>query len=135
MPVSAAAKPDRAANCGPPAGSRVARQLLLELLQERLPLREPGDVLGRGELAQELFLPVRQPFRNLDQDLDELVAGPLGPQVGQPLPLELEDLPVLRARRELELLPAIQRRYLDACAEGRLRERDRDLADEVVVVP
>src|SRR3954453_14395856 len=68
---------------------------VLQLFKEPLALGHVTAVLGGSELAEQLLLPVGQLARDLDQHLDELVAGAVGPAVRQALPAELEDLAVL----------------------------------------
>lgn len=70
-----------------------------------------------GELLEQLLLTVGQLFGDLDQDLNQLVAGAMAANVGQALALELEHFAVLGAAGDIELLAPLERGHFDLAAE------------------
>src|SRR5437763_324805 len=58
----------------------------------------------------------------------------MGAQIRQALATELEDLAMLGARRDFDLLLAGKHRDFQLSPQGGLRERDGDLADQIIVM-
>src|SRR5437667_182016 len=77
----------------------ISLEHFLQLIHEAPALRHCAAVLGGGEVAEQVLLLVRELLRNFYQNLDQLVAAAVGPQVGQSLTLELETLAVLGSGR------------------------------------
>src|SRR6185437_2573301 len=87
------------------------------------------------ELAQQLLLALRQIHRRLDHRLDVHVAALGRAQDRHALGPEAELVAGLRSGRDGDLGPAaVDRRHLDAAAEGRRRHRDGDAAMDVGAV-
>src|ERR1041385_7560773 len=76
-----------------------------------------------GELAEEPFLFVRQPFRSPDVHLDHEVAVAALSQRRQALSFESEHGAGLGAGRDSDPLLAVRRGHLELSAERGLRER------------
>ena len=87
-----------------------------------------------GELFQQLALPLAEPGRHLDEEVQMLVAACGRTQRGQALPAQADHLSALRSFRDPLLQLALEGRHLDLRAERGLRERDRHLAVEVLAV-
>src|SRR5688572_15448675 len=81
---------------------------VLQLVEEASPLGHRSAVFRRGVLVEELALLFREALGDLDQHLDELVAGPMRSHVGQSLAPELEDLAVLRTAGDIEVFGAFK---------------------------
>ena len=65
----------------------------------------------------------------------DLVAVALRPQRRQPFARQTEALPVLRARRDLQIEPPRERRHLYLRSQRRLGKADRKPAQEILPVP
>src|SRR5471030_1072418 len=112
------------------------------LLEEVLDLVFPGlalrAVLGAAlggqalEVAQHVLLFFRQLDRRLDGDVAEQVARVAGPHALDALALQAESLARLRTFGNRERYLARQSRHFDFAAQGRLAERDRHFAMQVV---
>src|SRR5207237_7943083 len=59
------------------------------------------------------------------------VAATTRTQVRDPPPVDTEQLPILRARRDLDPLRPVHRRNLDGVAQRRLRHAERQFVDDV----
>src|SRR5688500_5097203 len=87
---------------------------------------------GRGICLERLALGPREPGRHHDIDDDVQVAALAGPsQVRNPLSPQPDLGPGLRARLHLDDLLAFDRGHDDRRAEGRLRQADGGLVDEL----
>src|SRR5205814_948650 len=73
--------------------------------------------------------------RDLDENLHELIAGAMRTEVGKAFALELEDLAMLRAGGHIQLFAAFECRDFDFATQRSMREGDRNLADQIVIVP
>src|SRR5476649_2370823 len=112
------------------------------LLEEVLDLVFPGlalrAVLGAAfggqafEVAQHVLLLLGQLDRRLDGDVAEQIARVAGTHALDALALQAEGLARLRALGYRERHLAGQRRHFDFTAQGRLAERDRHFAMQVV---
>src|SRR6266700_5016142 len=106
---------------------------LSQFLEEALgdPLR-----LARqdADLAEDRLLLGRQVLGDHDLHDDELVATAARADVGHAAAGQPEGLAVLRPRRDRDLDRAVQRRHLDAVAQGRLDHVDPQLVDHVLVL-
>src|SRR5262249_25899319 len=85
-----------------------------------------------GQLLEELALARCQLGRDLDGDLDPLIAPPDPGAARDSLALDAEDRAGLRPGRNAQLALAVEGRHLDLASEGGLHERDGDLAQDVV---
>src|SRR5579863_3624190 len=93
-----------------------------------------GLAVELGEFLEQLALARRQAARRFDDHLDQLIAAPVAVKIDDALALEPQDFSRLRARRNLELHFALERRHFDLGAHRRLRKADRHLDYHVVVL-
>src|SRR5256886_13339478 len=84
------------------------------------------------QLLEQLALALLQLLRHLDLDAREQVAAAGALQLRRALALHAQQRPVLRAGLDLHRDRAVRGRHLDGRTERGLRERDRDLDDQVV---
>src|SRR5258708_31956588 len=97
---------------------------LLHLREERLRLRM-SVLAGDGrEALEQLALLLGEAGRHLDGHAHVLVAALVAVQVRDALAAQPEDLSALRARGDLHLHLAVQRRHFDGGAERGLGEAD-----------
>src|SRR5437016_12726584 len=97
--------------------SAISAEFASNLIKETPRVRQHRSILGGRKVAEKLFLFLTQLAGNLDKDLHQLIARALAAQIGQTLAAQLENFPVLRAGRNLHLLPAIERRHGDLGAQ------------------
>src|SRR5690606_41334071 len=108
-------------------------------------LRRHRDRSPRGRLrwvatvARELLaqptLFARKAGRNLDVHAHEPVAQGPAAERRHSLSTQAEGRAALRRRRDLQCGPTKKRGHLDASAEGREGELDRDFAEEILPLP
>src|SRR5438093_2241244 len=114
---------------------RALSQELPHPVEERGGQRPTLALQRRIERFERLALLGRQLLRDLEDDAIAGVAAPAVSQAGHALAGETQDLVRLGAGGNRERRGAVQNRYLQLCAERQLRERDRQVAVEVVVLP
>src|SRR5947209_4172530 len=83
---------------------------------------------------QQFALARGQAPRRFDDHADQLVAVSVAVQIDKSLALEPDYFARLRSRWNLQLDLALKRRDLDFSAERGLRETDRDLDHDVVIL-
>src|SRR5438132_12386597 len=109
---------------GSSTGALVETDDLLEAVEKSL-----LDVLwlaaAAAQLTERLLLFLGQVRRDHDPHVDDLVAATTRTQVRDPPPVDTEQLPILRARRDLDPLRPVHRRNLDGVAQRRLRHAER----------
>src|ERR1019366_7795158 len=89
-----------------------------------------GDRLA--ELLEQRALLVAQPARDLHVDDDAQVAVAVALQSWHPLAAQRDHLTRLRSRRDLDRHRTVQRRHLEARAEGGQRRRHIKQGDQIV---
>ena len=94
----------------------------------------PSSIAHASELAEKLLLLVRERCRRNDRHLHMLIAVAVAAQLGNALALEAEVRARLRAGRNLQLDLLGQCRNLDVIAQRSLRERQRNLAVNIIVL-
>src|SRR5437588_3656129 len=126
---SLSSTPDQPARPSPLLEADGALELVEEPLVHGMRL---AAHLAQG--LERLLLLGREVGRDDHADVDDLVAPPAGAQVGHSVPVQPEDPPILGSRRDLEALRALHRGDLDAVAQRRLDDRQRQLIDDVGAV-
>jgi len=116
---------------GAPPGGPVG----LAPLAEGLALRHGAGLLVPGKVPQRRLLATREFPGHLDDDLDQEVAARPAVQVGQAAPRKPIQVAALGAGRQVDFLPSVEGRNLDAVAQGGLVEADGHLEQEVPAVP
>src|SRR5256886_8360192 len=119
----------RSTRCRRAKATRRAGASSLASREQRLARIIVGLVL---HILEQLALALFQLLRHLDLDAREQVAAAGALQLRRALALHAQQRPVLRAGLDLHRDRAVRGRHLDGRPERGLRERDRDLDDQVV---
>jgi hypothetical protein len=110
-------------------------QGVADLLEEALlVLRRDGGTHGLGELKQKVFLFAGEAGGRHDLCAYQHVATARTAQVGNAEPFEREDVAVLSAGGNVQRPGSIERGYLNLVSQGRLREVDAEVVDDVVLI-
>src|SRR5207237_9252942 len=115
---------------GSSTGALVETDDLLEAAEKSLldVLRLAADT---AQLMERLLLFLSQVGRDHDPHVDDLVAAPTRTQVRDPPPVDTEQLPILRARRDLDPLRPVHRRNLGGVAAPRRLRDAAQFVDDV----
>src|SRR5262249_36644060 len=111
------------------------REIISKLFKETPAPWADLRMLDLGKLAQQFLLPGRQVTRGLDVHFNNLISASTPADVRHTPPPQPKRLTALRPTRHFDIFWAVKRRNLDDRPQGRLRETDRNLANQVVSPP